>query len=1004
MAQLFTIQLPINQMGSFFNNSIDTSKTTLDIQLDNEELQKFFLHYSQSTSSPQARTLFQSKIDAQLAELVTKPVSSTEIIPAKTTGTVVSDESNVSGSSSGNGASETLVGDILVPKKPVSDLFALKKANHSFVVPQEALEFPGSNFWFDIFSKKQVERPLTFKPTRTAPKITLLVEQFSREYVRTQKAIRAPDVSSKLAMSTVQTKTDASEKVQMVNLQPGSYYHFKRLLKFQKYYDQYKDYLPSVERAEKAYGLSGEPVTAPKPKTVALEEAPIVKVSPVETKKPSPKTSPVDVAKPSVTKPVSPKAPKSFATSIPVVPKDQFLPKYPRLSSDDEEEETQSETPKPETTLVSEAPKTPSASSTEEVKPVEPVTSKQSSSEEQKPNITGGKFQPGQYTHFRNLLKFQKYYDCYKGYIPLVEQAEKDFGLTDVAPIVNPSSNKPVSVAEPLKVSEIKEELTELVEEAVVVDSPTNNLQVSSFSYYHHFMKLHKLCEYYHTYHKCIPQVSQAVKACYSPIVEISPVEIKNASTRLVCPASEGTKNACASGPSKALRPSVELNSLPPLDVSSLASLLHASGPASADSKAPEPSLVASKSLEKPTSSLKVPKPSATPKSSPKKPSPPKKLSPSKVPKSFSTSIPVVPKGPVPSAVPKLSAWGKKTDLKQWRSSSDGEEDDKTVPETVVVSKTTEVPEPPKTSLASVPPKEEVKPVDPPSKTSSGRRLQPGQYTHFRNLLKFQKYFDCYKSYAPLVEQAEKDYGLSDVAPIVDPSLSKPAQPDTELLSLSELKEEVEVVEKPQVVDLPTNNLQVSCFSHYHHLKKLFKLLDYCGTYHQYVPQVTSAVNACHTPLIDILPITLQGASISFNIPKNVIFPIHKELVLLEWAKIDAPVASSDESSSNSSPVLSDDNLIPVVSSSPDAESPKASKDEAHCIEASVASPVLKEPNSSSASNYSYPSHMSSKDKLRRERRLRAAGNKKFPCSPLSSDLSMTGTSTRSLKTGCVKA
>ncbi|KAF3984878.1 hypothetical protein FT662_05493, partial [Candidozyma haemuli var. vulneris] len=549
MAQLFTIQLPINQMGSFSNNSIDTSKTTLDIQLDNEELQKFFLHYSQSTSSPQARTLFQSKIDAQLAELVTKPVSSTEIIPATTTGTVVSDESNVSGSSSGNGASETLVGDILVPKKPVSDLFALKKANHvpffgpdqfkSFVVPQEVLEFPGSNFWFDIFSKKQVERPLTFKPTRTAPKITLLVEQFSREYVRTQKAIRAPDVSSKLAMSTVQTKTDASEKVQMVNLQPGSYYHFKRLLKFQKYYDQYKDYLPSVERAEKAYGLSGEPVTAPKPKTVALEEAPIVKVSPVETKKPSPKTSPVDVAKPSVTKPVSPKAPKSFATSIPVVPKGPVPSKVPKVSAwgkkvdykqwrlssdDDEEEETQSETPKPETTLVSEAPKTPSASSTEEVKPVEPVTSKQSSSEEQKPNITGGKFQPGQYTHFRNLLKFQKYYDCYKGYIPLVEQAEKDFGLTDVAPIVNPSSNKPVSVAEPLKVSEIKEELTELVEEAVVVDSPTNNLQVSSFSYYHHFMKLHKLCEYYHTYHKCIPQVSQAVKACYSPIVEISPV------------------------------------------------------------------------------------------------------------------------------------------------------------------------------------------------------------------------------------------------------------------------------------------------------------------------------------------------------------------------------------------------------------------------------------------------------------------------------------------------
>ncbi|KAF3988576.1 hypothetical protein FT662_03321 [Candidozyma haemuli var. vulneris] len=93
----FTIKLPLSNLGGFTNSSLSAAHEFLEIQLDNQELQEFFTHYSESTSSPHARTLFQSKVDAKLRELLAQRRSLAASIPATDSEAVSSDEFNVSG-------------------------------------------------------------------------------------------------------------------------------------------------------------------------------------------------------------------------------------------------------------------------------------------------------------------------------------------------------------------------------------------------------------------------------------------------------------------------------------------------------------------------------------------------------------------------------------------------------------------------------------------------------------------------------------------------------------------------------------------------------------------------------------------------------------------------------------------------------------------------------------------------------------------------------------------
>lgn len=643
MVQVFTFQLPIDSMDS---ENLQTLKSTLDIPMDIEYLEKFFTHYFQSTSSPQARTLFQSKVDAKMAELVTKPASSTDIAPATSTETVVSDVSLVSASSSSGT-------DLLALKEPVSCSPALTKVKKASILQKKACSLPK---WSDTFSKKQIKRLSTFKPSRPAPKLIIHDGKLPKKHFYAHKAVNGLQTPLKMAVPSVQ-KIEASGKLHKSNLQPGLYHHFKKLLKFQPFYDQYQDDGLLAQNAEKSYVLPGKPFTAPR--TKLREESSTTKVS-------------IETNKSSQIKTLSSESSKALA-SIPAVPKEPVPSKAPKVSAWD--------------------------------------------------------------------MKVD-----YKQWI-LSSNGVKD-------------------------------------------------------------------------------EVKKATKTSKT---------------------SKATKASKNSKPSNA-------------------------------SKAPKTSKAS-----------KSPKASKTPKSS-------NVSEPPKSPRS-----PETPKSP---NAPKSSK--SSTDSKaSWAS---------------VLS------QPPATKKQK-------------TKSQSEKRFHPGKY-----LLKFKNYF--HKSASP-VEQPEN--GISHVSPIEEPS------------------EHLPVITDEQVVVDPPNNLQVSTFSYYHHFNKLSKLLEYHQTYHQYAPQVSTAVKACHTPVTETLPVTLHGASISFNSPRTVKVPDQKELKLLERTKIKEAAPSLDETSSNSSSCLSETNIHSVASLSPDADSPKASKEKTTSIKAPVASSVLKDEVSPIASKSSHP--MPSKAKLRRKRK-----------------------------------
>lgn len=122
----YTIKLPLSNFGGFTNSSLSAAHEFLEIQMEDQELKEFFTHYSESTSSPHARTLFQSKVDAKLCELLAKRRSSAAPVPATDSEAVSSDEFNVSGlgsqpdSSCTSGASDAdASGDDKVVPEPV---------------------------------------------------------------------------------------------------------------------------------------------------------------------------------------------------------------------------------------------------------------------------------------------------------------------------------------------------------------------------------------------------------------------------------------------------------------------------------------------------------------------------------------------------------------------------------------------------------------------------------------------------------------------------------------------------------------------------------------------------------------------------------------------------------------------------------------------------------------------------------------------------------------------